>query len=102
MTNGSKLRSFLFTFLFNLFTAHFAVAQLGCRKTPGLELVVLKTIHIQTYVIHNTTFPVDGALTISVPNAPTNFELITTYTSRSIAKGDSQKCFFFLSPISRR
>lgn len=53
------------------------------RKTT----VVLKTVHIQTAVLYNTTIPVDSGLTLTVDNAPANIDLITTYfSSRAISR----------------
>lgn len=43
--------------------------------------IILKTIHIQTSVLCNTTIPVDADLTLTVNNAPTHVDLITTYFS---------------------
>ena len=43
--------------------------------------VILKTIHIQTSILCNTTIPIDSDLTLTVDNAPTHVDLITTYFS---------------------
>ena len=48
-------------------------------------VVVKHTIHIITYVPHDTTFQVNTDLTVTVDNAPTSLDLITTYFSRSTA-----------------
>ena len=49
--------------------------------------VILKTIHIQTSILCNTTIPVDSDLTLTVENAPTHVDLITTYfSSRAISR----------------
>jgi hypothetical protein len=53
----------------------------------GAELkstVVLKTIRVQTTILHNTTIPLDPGLTLTVDNAPTHVDLITTYLSGRI------------------
>lgn len=43
--------------------------------------VILKTIHIKTSILYNTTIPIDSDLTLTVENAPTHVDLITTYFS---------------------
>ena len=49
--------------------------------------VVLKTVHIQTTVMQNTTLPVASGLTLTVDTAPTNVDLITSYfSSRAISR----------------
>ena len=48
-------------------------------------VVVKHTIHIITNVPYDTTFQVNTDLTITVDNAPTNLDIITTYLSRSTA-----------------
>ena len=48
-------------------------------------VVVKHTIHIITSVPHDTTFQVNPDLTITVDNAPTNLDFLTTYFSRSTA-----------------
>ena len=48
-------------------------------------VVVKHTIHIITNVPHDTTFQVNTDLTITVDNAPTSLDLLTTYFSRSTA-----------------
>lgn len=53
------------------------------RKTT----VVLKTVHIQTTILSNTTIPVDSGLTLTVDNAPAKIDLITSYfSSRAISR----------------
>ena len=46
-------------------------------------VVVKHTIHIITNVPHDTTFQVNTDLTITIDNAPTSLDLLTTYFSRS-------------------
>ena len=48
-------------------------------------VVVKQTIHIITSVPHDTIFPVNTDLTITVDNAPTSLDILTTYFSRSTA-----------------
>ena len=48
-------------------------------------VVVKHTIHIITNVPYDTTFQVNTDLTITVENAPTSLDLLTTYFSRSTA-----------------
>lgn len=48
-------------------------------------VVVKHTIHIITSVPHNTTFQVNTGLTITVDDAPTSLDLLTTYFSKSTA-----------------
>ena len=50
------------------------------------SVVVMKhTIHIITSVPHDTTFQVNTGLTITVNNAPTSLDFLTTYFSRTTA-----------------
>ena len=70
--------------------ACFSAAQDGCIYRSGAMLihsvvVVKHTIHIITSVPHDTTFQVKTDLTITVDNAPTSLDLLTTYFSRSTA-----------------
>ncbi|KAK0513497.1 hypothetical protein JMJ35_004483 [Cladonia borealis] len=66
----------------------FATTQDACiLPYPGPRvitsvLVVKQTIHVITNVPKDTAFEVNPDLTISVNNAPTNLDLITTYFSR--------------------
>ena len=46
-------------------------------------VVVKHTIHIITNVPYDTTFQVNTDLTITVDNAPTSLDILTTYFSRS-------------------
>ena len=46
-------------------------------------VVVKHTIHIITSVPYDTAFQVNTDLTITVNNAPTSLDLLTTYFSRS-------------------
>ena len=46
-------------------------------------VVVKHTIHIITHVPYDTTFQVNTDLTITVDNAPTSLDLLTTYFSKS-------------------
>ena len=48
-------------------------------------VVVKHTIHIITSAPHDTTFQVNPDLTITVDNAPTNLDFLTTYFSKSTA-----------------
>ncbi len=59
-------------------------AQGACPFHPVSSVVVVKqTIHIITSVLHDTTFEVNRDLTITVDNAPTNLDLMTTFFSES-------------------
>ena len=66
-----------------------SAAQDGCRYRSEeiiVNVVVVKhTIHIITNIPHDTTFRVNTDLTITVDNAPTSLNLLTTYFSRSTA-----------------
>lgn len=61
----------------------------SCPGTGINDIVVLKTIHIQTSIAQNGTFVVDNSLTVSVENAPTNLDLTTTYISQSATSTES-------------
>ena len=51
-------------------------------------VVVKQTIHIITDVPYDTTLEINKDLTVTVDNAPTHLDLITTYLSQSaIPKG---------------
>lgn len=70
--------------------ASFSIAQDACVYGSGAMLVnsvvvVKQTIHVVTSVPHVTTFQVNTNLTITVDNAPTSLDLLTTYFSRSTA-----------------
>ena len=70
--------------------ASFSVAQDACIYRSGATLVnsivvVKQTIHIVTSVPHVTTFEVNTDLTVTVDNAPTSLDFLTTYFSRSTA-----------------
>lgn len=70
--------------------ACFSVAQDACIYRSGAMLVnsvvvVKQTIHIVTSVPYSTTFEVNTNLTITVDNAPTSLDLLTTYFSESTA-----------------
>ena len=65
-------------------------AQEACiyRTGPLLvnSVVVVKhTVHIITSVPHNTTFQVNTGLTVTVDDAPTSLDFLTTYFSTSTA-----------------
>ena len=81
------LRRTLLAFLLCSLT-HIAATQDACiLPYPGPRvitsvLVVKQTIHVITNVPQDTAFEVNPDLTISVNNAPTNLDLITTYFSR--------------------
>lgn len=67
-----------------------SAAQDACMYRSGAMLVnsvvvVKHTIHIITSVPHNTTFQVNTDLTITVDNAPTSLDFLTTYLSQSTA-----------------
>ena len=67
-----------------------AVAQDACIYRPGdiavkSVLVIKHTIHIMTSVPSPSTFQVNTDLTITVDNAPTSLDFLTTYFSRSTA-----------------
>lgn len=95
MFDGSKLRH-VFSFLFlHVLPGIYAAAQYACNGAAIVDIVVLKTIHIQTYITYNTTFPVDEGLTISVQNAPTNYDLTTTYTLQSMISRIPSRYFRF-------
>ncbi|CAF9930193.1 MAG: hypothetical protein ALECFALPRED_004548, partial [Alectoria fallacina] len=75
---------------FMMSVARISAAQDACVYRSGAMLVesvvvVKHTIHIITSIPHNTTFKVNTGLTITVDNAPTSLDLLTTYFSRSTA-----------------
>lgn len=80
--------------LTNLFVNVFfwaLILRIGAAREPCSSsiadekpTVILKTIHIQTSVLCNTTIPVDADLTLTVDNAPTHVDLITTYFSNPV------------------
>ena len=83
-------RLFCYTILLLASAASFSVAQDACIYRSGAMLVnsvvvVKQTIHIVTSVPHVTTFQVNTNLTITVDDAPTSLDLLTTYFSRSTA-----------------
>lgn len=84
MFSGKNLYFFVIYFTIQVFTILRTAAQSACQKAVITNIVVIKTVHIQTYAAQNTVFPVDSGLTISVQNAPTYYDLTTTYTVRSI------------------
>lgn len=70
--------------------AWISAAQDACIYRSGAMLVhsvvvVKHTIHIITSVTRDTTFQVNTDLTITVDNAPTNLDFLTTYFYRSTA-----------------
>lgn len=72
--------------------ACFSVAQDACMYRPEAMLVnsvvvVKQTIHIITSVPHDTTFQVNTDLIITVDNAPTSLDFLTTYFSTSTVIG---------------
>ena len=85
--------------LYNLFCCAFflintavclSVTQDACVYRSGAMLVnsvvvVKQTIHIITSVPHDTTFQVNTDLTITVDNAPTSLDFLTTFFSTSTA-----------------
>lgn len=75
-------RSFVSVFFWSLFLCIGAAPE-PCSSSIADQTptVVLKTIHVQTSVIYNTTIPIDSDLTLTVENAPTQVDLITTYFS---------------------
>lgn len=80
----------LFCYALLLCAACISDAQDACiyRSGPILVnpvVVVKHTIHIITSVLHNTTFQVNTDLTLTVDNAPTSLDFLTTYFSRSTA-----------------
>ena len=81
------LRRTLLAFLLCSLT-HIVATQDACiLPYPGPRvitsvLVVKQTIHVITNVPQDTAFEINPDLTISVNNAPTNLDLITTYFSR--------------------
>ena len=66
-----------------------SAAQDACRFHPvpitdiSSVVVVKQTIHIINSVPYDTTWEVNKDLTITVDNAPTNLDIITTFYSRS-------------------
>ena len=66
-----------------------AEAHDGCPYHVGYSsdissvVVVKQTIHIKTNVLQDTTFVVNKELTLTVDNAPTNIDTITTFFSQS-------------------
>ena len=71
-------------------TACISQAQDACiyRTGPLLVnsvMVVKHTIHIITSVPQNTTFQVNTDLTVTVDDAPTSLDFLTTYFSTSTA-----------------
>ena len=67
-----------------------SAAQDACIYRAGAMLVssvvvVKHTIHIITSVPHDTIFQVNTDLTITVDNAPTSLDFLTTYFSKSTA-----------------
>ena len=83
-------RMFWYALLLLNSVARISAAQDACVYRSGAMLVesvvvVKHTIHIITSIPHNTTFKVNTGLTITVDNAPTSLDLLTTYFSRSTA-----------------
>ena len=81
------LQRTLLVFLLCLPTDFVATQDACILPSPGPRvitsvLVVKQTIHVITNVPKDTAFEVNPELTISVNNAPTNLDLITTYFSR--------------------
>ena len=75
--------------LLNIF-ADISAAQDACIYRSGAMLVnsvvvVKHTIHIITSVPYNSTFQVNTDLTVTVDNAPTSLNFLTTYFSTSTA-----------------
>ncbi|MCJ1293199.1 hypothetical protein MMC34_004752 [Xylographa carneopallida] len=57
-----------------------------CRNNYRVVTTVLiyeNPIYINTDVLTNTTFEVNPEMTITVDNAPTSFDITTTYTSKA-------------------
>ena len=59
-------------------------AALQARQACNPQIVVTKVVYvipilINTYVAQNTSFAVNSDLTITVNNAPTSFDAVTTY-----------------------
>ena len=57
----------------------------ACRNNYRVVTTVLvyeNPVYINTDVLSNTTFEVNPGLTITVDNAPTSFDITTTYTSK--------------------
>ncbi|MCJ1397517.1 hypothetical protein MMC11_000711 [Xylographa trunciseda] len=57
----------------------------ACRNKYRVVTTVLiyeNPVYINTDVLSNTTFRINTGLTITVDNAPTSFDLTTTYTSK--------------------
>ena len=81
------LRPTLLAFLLCSLTRIVATQDACIPPYPGPRvitsvLVVKQTIHVITNVPKDTAFEVNPDLTISINNAPTNIDLITTYFSR--------------------
>ncbi|MCJ1392320.1 hypothetical protein MMC18_005187 [Xylographa bjoerkii] len=57
----------------------------ACRNNYRVVTTVLiyeNPVYINTEVLSNTTFEVNPGLTVTVDNAPTSFDITTTYTSK--------------------
>lgn len=81
-------RLLFYAFLLLNSTASSSEAQDACIYGSGEMIVnsvvvVKHTIHIITSVTLDTTLQVNTDLTITVDNAPTSLDLLTTYFSRS-------------------
>ena len=88
-------RLFYYALLLLSSAARTSTAQDACIYRSGdtvKSVVIVKhTIHIITSVLHDTTFQINTDLTITVDNAPTSLNLLTTYFSRSTATKTSNR-----------
>ena len=73
----------LYWFLTSLAASTKAQDACSVAQNPTTRVyMVEKSIYIKTSVQYNTSFAVNTDLTVTIDNAPTNLDLITTYTSR--------------------
>lgn len=63
-----------------------SVCQVALSPNENVQTIIyLEPIHINTYVQTNGSFPVNDHLTVSVTNAPTSLDHVTTGTSTSLS-----------------
>ncbi len=55
---------------------------LGSRLITSVQMIK-HTVHIIASITSNTTLDISNALTISIDNAPTNLDVVTTYDTES-------------------
>lgn len=78
------------------FIVYLGDAQDACSKDINSIVVVKQTIHIVTSIPYDTTFEVNKNLTVTVNNAPTELDLITTFYSQSTILSSANR-YSFLS-----